>query len=149
MSVAELGQVLNVDRALFEAMQPMATVYSWVPQIDPLAADAEVLAALPGVDSETVQRVLAMREEGADNSEIVTALKSVRRYLARRRSATYTLLAEARADGGVTAIRRAVVKLSRRGKKPVAVLAWYHDAGGRLPEVSAVADVSREDEPDS
>ena len=142
MSIDELAQVANVDRELFLAMRPMLTVFSWLPQIDPMAASERVLRALPEIDEETVNQVLALRADATSAGEIESTLSQWRRYLARRSNATYTIVVRAETQTSVVAVRRAVVKLARRATRPMAILAWHHDDGDRIADTP----VSRDDQ---
>jgi len=141
LSVGELAEVAGIDRPLFDAMRPLVTVFSFSPQIDPMAAAGPVLEALPGIEPDVVSEFLSARDDGASESEIVDLLTPSRRYLARRATPTYTVMAQAVTPAGVRAVRRAVVKVNPRSAQRLAILAWFQDAGGQpLPSPNTTAD---------
>ena len=65
-NVLELPLVLGLPPYIVERVLPLVTVYSGHPEIDLRVAPPEVLAALPNVTKDQVQKVLAarMRSEG-------------------------------------------------------------------------------------
>jgi general secretion pathway protein K len=61
-SVDELQQVMGVDERLFQRIADALTVYSRQTGINPEAAPAKVLLALPGIDPILVEEYLQQRE---------------------------------------------------------------------------------------
>lgn len=130
-SVDELQLVLGVAPELYRKIRPALTVYSRQPGVNPAAASREVLLAIPGMDVETVERYLALREENRENG-LPPPQPPVadRQYIARGRGRTYSVHAQARLQNGVTAHVTATVDL--RGRDPAApftVLSWRQEGG--------------------
>lgn len=118
-SVAEVEQVLGMERALFEAAAPHLTVFSGLAQPDQRFASGEVLQAL-GADPALV---LAQREDGnAPLPDLVGA-----------GSGTYSIDSRARLADGRQAVLRAVVRAGGGGVPGSAYvpLAWEEGATPR------------------
>src|SRR5690606_29702777 len=96
-TVAEVEQVLGMDRALFTAAAPHLTVFSGLPQPDQRFAASEVLQAL-GVDPQLVQ---LQREAG----------QAVTPDLVGGGTGTYSIDSRARLADGRQAVLRAVVRV--------------------------------------
>ncbi len=128
LSVSELTRVKGVAPRLYQALEPLVTVYAWSPQVDPMSAPRDVLLALPEVTAADVDAFLAARTADPGDRRAVTALAGAQRYLARGSGTVFAITARATTASGVTAVRRAVVKLSGSVQRPVSVLAWFEDA---------------------
>ncbi|HEY4529965.1 MAG TPA: type II secretion system minor pseudopilin GspK [Luteimonas sp.] len=118
-SVAEVEQVLGMERPLFEAVARHLTVFSGLPQPDQRFASGEVLEAL-GADPALVQ---AQREDGsALPADLVGA-----------GSGTYSIDSRARLADGRQAVLRAVVRAGGGGLPGSAYvpLAWEEGATPR------------------
>ena len=118
-SVAEVEQVLGMERRLFEAVARHLTVFSGLPQPDQRFAGGEVLEAL-GADPALV---LAQREDGS-------ALPADRVGAG---SGTYSIDSRARLADGRQAVLRAVVRAGGGGVPGSAYvpLAWEEGATPR------------------
>ena len=134
LSVAELNQVLPVDRQAYARLAPLMTVYSWAPQVDPMTASRQVLLAVPGLDAGVVDRFIAAREAiyagqsadgGAPSRLPVELLSPGARYLSRADSRVYTVEAVGELPAGLRASRRAVVQLTGDARKPFTIVAWF------------------------
>ena len=118
-SVAEVEQVLGMERALYEAVARHLTVFSGLPQPDQRFASGEVLQAL-GADPALV---LAQREDpDAPVPDLVGA-----------GSGTYSIDSRARLADGRQAVLRAVVRAGGGGLPGSAYvpLAWEEGATPR------------------
>jgi len=62
-SIDELSMVMGMKPALFSALLPWVTIYNKRNGINPLAASAELLRALPGIDLEAVEQFIQAREQ--------------------------------------------------------------------------------------
>ncbi len=134
LSVAELNQVLPVDRQAYARLAPLMTVYSWAPQVDPMTASRQVLLAVPGLDAGLVDPFIAALEAayaaqsvngGAPARLPVELLSPGARYLSRADSRVYTVEAVGELSAGMRASRRAVVQLTGDARKPFAIVAWF------------------------
>ena len=96
-TVAEVEQVLGMDRALFTAAAPHLTVFSGLPQPDYRFAASEVLQAL-GVDPQLVQ----LQREGG---------QAITPDLVGGGTGTYSIDSRARLADGRQAVLRAVVRV--------------------------------------
>ncbi len=114
-TIAEVEQVLGMDRALFLAVEPYLTVFSGMPQPDRRFAAAPVLQAL-GVDPELV---MPQREAGeAFSGELVGA-----------GSGTYSIDSRARLADGRQSVLRAVVRAGGGGLPGSAYLPLQWEEG--------------------
>ncbi len=134
LSVAELTQVLPVDRQAYARLAPLVTVYSWAPQVDPMTASRQVLLAVPGLDAGVVDRFIDARDasyasqsaDGGARSRLPMELLSPgARYLSRADSRVYTVEAVGELSTGARASRRAVVQLTGDVRKPFSIVAWF------------------------
>ena len=134
-SVDELQLVLGVAPELYRKIKPALTVYSRQPGVNPAAASRQVLLAIPGMDVETVERYIALREQNRENGLPPPPPRIIdRQYIARRRARTYSIHAQARVQNGVTAHVTATVDL--RGRDPTApftVLSWRQEGDELFP----------------
>jgi general secretion pathway protein K len=96
-TVAEVEQVLGMDRALFEKAAPHLTVFSGLPQPDQSFASGEVLQAL-GIDP-----ALALQQRDADGDSALGLVGAG--------SGTYSIDSRARLADGRQAVLRAVVRM--------------------------------------
>lgn len=131
LSVAELDQVLGVTPEIYARLAPWFTVYSGTPRIDPRTAPREVLLAVPGLESGSVDGFLEAREAlyGARPdapSRLPTELLAAGAgYLSQDEPRVFTVDAEGVLFGGARARRRAIVELTGRADDPYVVIAWF------------------------
>lgn len=121
-AVEELAQVMGMTRALYERVAPALTVYSGQSGIDPRTAPREVLLALPGVDGNAVEALLATRAEATQAA--LLELPGAADYLLQSRRQVFTVRAEAKTAGGGIFVRQAVVQLSGDHKQSVVFHTW-------------------------
>lgn len=110
-SVEELRQVLGVSRPLYDRLAPYLTVHSGRAQINPVVAPREVLMAMPGLNEEQVDALLARREGDGNNR-----IRSV--------GTAFTIRAEAMTSGGGRFIREAVVQRTADRRNPYLIREW-------------------------
>lgn len=130
-AVDELRLVLGVTPALYRRVAPMLTVYSGRDGIDPLRAPRALLLALPGIDAERIEELLAERGggEGSTDAGILQAISrspGIRFISSRGRVSVATVRAIARLPGGATYVREAAVRLTGKRDSPYRILAWRH-----------------------
>ena len=147
LSVDELNQVLGVNPATYARLAPLVTVYSWAPQVDPMTAPRSVLLAVPGLDTDRVDKFLLAREaltaaEPQDGDEVVRLpmelLSPGARYLSRSVSSVYTIDAEAELPEGAQAGRRAVIQLTQDARRPYVIVAWFDSIPGAETESASL-----------
>jgi general secretion pathway protein K len=139
LSIDELRLVLGMTSEVYRAVQPMVTVFSGQPGVNPLAAPREVLLALPGVDEAQVDSYLAQREASTGFGRGVAPppfSAQALTYLSGRGGVTYSIVAQARLQSGISAGLKAVVtRSSRVPGRAFSVVDWeYIDA---LPDLFA------------
>ena len=130
-AVEELRLVLGVTPKLYRAVAPLVTVYSRRRTINPAAAPREVLLALPGVDPNEVDALLAARAAAGDAAGrgALPALTTVEPYVSQHQALVYTIRAEGRTESGALFVREAVVRLGGAADRLFQILAWGQ--GGR------------------
>lgn len=134
LSVEELSLVRGVDAEVYARLAPRVSVHSWAAQVDPVTAPRDVLLAIPGMDSDSVDRFVSARHRwyaglpeagGAAPRLPLELLSPGAPYLSREGSRIYTVDAVGESPGGVRASRRAVVRLTGRAREPYSIVAWY------------------------
>ena len=132
-SVEELAAIPGVSRAAYERLAPFVTVYSGSRRIDPRTAPAQVLLAVPGVDPQEVERLLAARleERGARALPRLTGVES---YVGPGTFVAATVTATAVLPGGSRFERRAVVGVTADPARPYRILSWRQGGETASPE---------------
>jgi general secretion pathway protein K len=130
-NIEEFAMVPGVTAAAFKALRPAITVHSGRARIDPATAPREALLAVPGVDAETVDALLAVR---ADNQfrgvrHELPALKGADAYLAAADAPVFTVRAKAVTPEGAVFVREAVVWVPLDGAGATWVLDWTRGGG--------------------
>jgi general secretion pathway protein K len=113
-----------IDRAL-----PHLTVYSGQAEINLLAADPEVIAALPGVTPEWLHVLLDQRE-GAPQDVLRARLGPAARYVTVQPSRANRVMVEVRFDPKRRFRSDIVVLLLDGDSEPFRVLSWRDDSDG-------------------
>ena len=128
-TIEELQQVLGMSRELYDRLAPAVTVYSEARGIDPLTAPPAALRALPGMDQETLDALLA--ERLAEDPDLSPFLSGFEAFLAGPAGLAYTIHSEAATADGTRFLREAVVALVPGSGRPFRLFVWRR---GRLPE---------------
>jgi general secretion pathway protein K len=127
-TVEELQQVLGMTLALFSRVEPALTVYSQQAGVDMTTAPAEVLRALPGMDPDAVEAILAARvagaQQGAKSEPAVAGDAGTGRPAIGLAGRVYTVRARVRTEKGAVFIRDAIVRLTGNAEKPYWIHAW-------------------------
>ena len=125
-AIEELKQVIGMTPRLYRAVAPFLTVYSRRGRIDLMTAPREVLLAVPGVDPNEVDALLAARAaiEGPIGRTPLTPLTGVRGYFSLSSRRVFTVRAEAHTESGAAFVREAVVRLTRDRDTPFRFLTW-------------------------
>jgi len=115
-SVSEVGLVMGMTPDLFARLEPALTVYSHSPYVDARIAPRQALMAIPGMDADKANLMVAGRGYG---SEAVAAYFAV----ANPAGHAFTITADA-SIGGAQASRKAVIMVSGDPTHPVIGLDW-------------------------
>lgn len=110
-AVEELRAVLGMSPDLYQRIAPWLTVYSGQAGIDPRAAPAELLLALPGVDAGMLDALA-----GGDKEAAGLLLKSSGMVFTTGNNAAVGMRAEARLENGSTTAVQAVLGRSGGGR---------------------------------
>lgn len=125
-SIDELALVMGFDSQRMTQLTPYISIFARRPRVDPYSADATVLAAIPGLNSDIAEAFIRYRDAQQLSGEAVRldTLGPGIRYLERRPNlSTVRLLAEASNTRGRTLTREAVVNLGGRGGR-YQILDW-------------------------
>jgi general secretion pathway protein K len=124
----ELGLVYGIPDHLVERALPFLTVYSGQPQISIFDAAPQVVAALPGMDAERLNTVLALRQAGPQNAQGLLAMLGPAQALATAQaSKALRVTARMAFDSGQRMTSEAVIFLLDGGTQPYRVLTWRDD----------------------
>ncbi len=128
----ELALLPGMTPDLMQRALPYLTIFGSGEKIDLLAADATVLAALPGATPALVSGLLAAQNGPAPDTEALSALAGpLKDYLAASsgdyvRAEIVATLADRRVAGEV------VLKISEGAPEPYEILSWRDDFDGAL-----------------
>ena len=136
-AVQELQQVLGMTPLLYSRLEPLVTVYSGQPGVDPRTAPRGVLRALPGLDETAIEAVVAGREEAAAGA-LGDFPEAAVEFTSGSRRNVVTIRAVAATPGGSLFIREAVVELAGTSKTPFRFYSWRQ--GQRLPSATDTAE---------
>lgn len=132
-SALELYLVRGIPASIVAQALPHVTIFSGRGEIDVRAADFSVLSALPKVDPEKVQAILAQRGVGARNSEdLLKLLGPARAYATATTNPAIRVRADIRLDNGREARTEIVILVTPGEDEPFRVLSWRDDMDGPL-----------------
>jgi len=115
-SVDELRLVLGMTGALYDRLEPLLTVYSRQPAVDEAVAPRAVLLALPGMDAEKVDAILAARAKSGEPSPPADAPPLAGHSFAITVDVT---------KGSAHVVRKATVELTGDAARPYLVRQWH------------------------
>jgi general secretion pathway protein K len=122
-TIEEIQLVLGMRPEIYRRLAPSITVFSRQAGVNPTLASREVLLAIPGVTTESVDQYLAQREAARAAGQPLPVFSQVATF-----SAGYTMLAtiraEARLEDGTVFTREAVALMRPSPRKPVTFVAW-------------------------
>jgi general secretion pathway protein K len=125
----ELSLVLGLPQVVIDRALPHLTVYSGQAEINLLAADPEVLAALPGVTPEWLHVLLDQRA-GAPQDVLRARLGPAARYITVQPGRANRVMVEVRFDPKRRFRSDIVVLLLDGDSEPFRVLSWRDDSDG-------------------
>jgi general secretion pathway protein K len=130
-NVLELPLVLGLPPHIVERVLPLVTVYSGHPEIDIRVAPPEVLAALPNVTPDQLQKVLGARMQSPEDGEALLKLLGSAHALATDKpNPTARVRMQIRLDNGRTARAEVVILVMQNEDEPFRVLSWRDDNDG-------------------
>ena len=123
---SELWLVYGIPQALIARALPFVTVFSGQDQIDVLDAAPQVIAALPKMSPQTLQRILAARDAGALDEETLAQLMGGAGAAGGGQNAGKAFRIGVRVDfeNGRHSGAEAVILLPDDGPDPYRVLSW-------------------------
>jgi general secretion pathway protein K len=128
-AIEELQLVLGMRPDIYRRVAPLITVFSRQAGINPQLATREVLLALPGMTSDTVDEYLVRREAAREQGLPLPPFPQAGAY-----TSSYTMLAsvrsEARLDDGTVFAREAVVLIRPTPRKVATYVAWRESTAG-------------------
>lgn len=122
----ELGLVAGLPTALIDRVQPYLTVYSGRPEVNVLAAPAQVLAALPGLTPERLQLLVNLRAN-APQDVMRAQLGMTQSYITLDPSRANRVTVDVRLHSGRHVRTQATIFLMPGDTEPYRILAWRND----------------------
>jgi general secretion pathway protein K len=131
--VAELWLVLGLPPALVERALPHLTVFSGRAEINVRDAAPEVIAALPGMSPERLERVLAQRMT-AGQEQATTGRQAALRGTTNEGSDAVRVTVGVDFDNGRRLAAEVVILARAFGEEPFRVLSWHNEKDAQLLE---------------
>ena len=122
-AVEQLRLVPGMTRALYDRLFPYITIYSGLPDVDPLTASEVVLRSLPGINAQDIPAFIAQRQQAITNPDALPSLAGVG-FLAHRPVQAATIISEGRTQTGALFAREAVLVITREPATPYHIVAW-------------------------
>lgn len=132
--VAELWLVLGLPPALVERALPHLTVFSGRPEINIRDAAPEVIAALPGLSPERLDRVLAQRATAGEGGQAAPGGQGLPPGVTTEGSDAVRVTVRVDFDNGRRVAAEAVILVRDFGDDPFRVLSWSGDIDAQLGE---------------
>ena len=124
-SIEELQLVLGVSAKLYAALEPLITVYSKQPAVDPSKASKETLLALPGADEAMIEEYLAAREESVLNKTPPPPPPDILAQQSGDSAGIYRARVEARLDDGfIAGLMATVTPEATDSESPFGIIDW-------------------------
>jgi general secretion pathway protein K len=132
-AIEELQLVLGMRPEIYSRVAPSITVFSRLPGINTTLASREVLLAVPGTTSESVDQYIARREEARAQGAPLPVMPEAG-ALGAGQSMVATIRSDARLDDGTVFNREAVALLRPVMRRPVTFVAWRESTAAPEPE---------------
>lgn len=124
-SIEELQLVLGVSAKLYAALEPLITVNSKQPVVDPSKASKEALLSLPGADEAIIEEYLAARAESAANKTLPPPVPAILAQNSGGNSSIYSARVEARlADGYTSGLIATLTQEQTDSEVPFSIIDW-------------------------
>jgi general secretion pathway protein K len=130
LTLGELQHVLGMSPQMYRVLAPHLTVHGASARLDAETVSRMALLAVPGLEVDDVDTFIEARNEWVEEGKLDKAgfpaqqLARARRYVARGRSAVYSIDSRGTTPDGVSATRRALIRLTGQGRRPFQTLAW-------------------------
>ncbi len=123
-AIEELQLVLGMRPEIYRRIAPLITIYSRQRGINPHFASREVLLAIPGIASGTVDTYIARREEARAAGQALPPFPEAGIFASTGSSQIVSLRSLARLEDGTVFLREAVALARPAPRRPVTFLAW-------------------------
>lgn len=127
-TVSELQQVLGMNYALFEKLEPALTIYSGSSQPNLAYAPIEALEAMPGMTPECAQQLIQQRQAIAPGDMATAGLTTCEGapVMASGGGLTYSIQSRAKLPNGASTILDATIRMGgiSSGGRPFVILRW-------------------------
>jgi general secretion pathway protein K len=120
-TIEELKSIPGITDELFDRVRPALTVYSQQPMVQTATAPPEVLAALPGIDAQKIDDILAARRDHPVTAANIGFAEASGQQGAAGRS--FTIISRAQ-SGQAALARRAAVLITGDVHRPYRLLEW-------------------------
>lgn len=128
---AELARVRGLPPALVRRTLPFVTVYSGIAKIDITDAAPQVIAALPGMNSDRLNAILTARRANSLNMKnLAPLLGPAATFATVKPGRTFRVTVHVTFRDGRRTSAQAVILLFPHGKEPYSVLSWRDSAFG-------------------
>lgn len=122
---AELARVRDLPPELVQRALPFVTVYSGIAKVDVIDAAPQVIAALPGMNRDRLEAVLAARRADVlDEQNLMLLLGPARAYVTTKPGRTFRVTVHVHFKDGRRTSAQVVILLFAAGKQPFSVLSW-------------------------
>lgn len=128
-TVGELQQVMGMDYALFQKLEPAITVFSGRGAPNPMYAPQQALMAMPGMTQDAAQNLIDMRQQiaaGTDPGISGLTLPDGTPLIASGGGLTYSVESNARLPNGASTTLDVTIRLggSNSGARPFVIMRW-------------------------
>jgi general secretion pathway protein K len=132
-AIEELQLVLGMRPDLYRRLAPSITVFSRMPGVNATIASREVLLAIPGATTESVDEYIVRREEARAQGAPLPVFAQAGAFAAGA-GMVATVRSDARLDDGTVFVREAVAMLRPVPRRPVTFVAWRESTAAPLDE---------------
>jgi len=123
--VEELSLVPGLPADIAESALPLLTVDSGRAQVNVFSATPEVLAALPGMNQNYLNAILAKRALLTDGRELGQLLGQVQKYVTTESGNSFRITIQIAYDNGSSANSEVSILLFDNDPDPYAILSWH------------------------
>jgi general secretion pathway protein K len=141
--VDELWLVLGLPPPLVERALPNLTVFSGRPEINPLIASPEVVAAIPGMSPDRLNGLLAERAAAPPDSQAAATPSAAPAGITTEGGDAARVTVRIAFDNGRRLASEVVILVRARDDEPYHVLSWRDDVDGKLPAPQPRAELRR------
>ena len=132
-AIEELQLVLGMRPDIYRRVAPLLTVYSRQTGINPATASREVLAAIPGITPEVIDRFIAQREAARANGEPIPPLPEAGPFASPASTLVTGITAHVQLEDGAAFVRDAVVMVKPGARRLVTNLVWRESPAPAAP----------------